>query len=347
MGVTCGAPLETEASKVINYDDCITEISVTGPPRPEHGWNHGWNTQCPENTAIVSVETGVVEKVNAQLWTIMKMQCCGLVDKITDFQNYDRIPEQGLLQGGGSSSVEDQWDVQCGSNAIMVGIWNDDDSGDFDDIDATKCSALDCPYTCGEKMDNDDCVVVNLSPNSKFSCPIDYVLVGLYDDETTSFGRVRKMKCCRVLESILPTVSPTKMPTTNDPSECPTVSPTTNIPSMSPTTDDPTLYPSRNPTTDKPTDVPSFEPTKFPTRNPTTDDPTAFPSITPTVAPTICEPTCRSHTDQMMNILGRLLEIVLQTSNGRPLRNELNEMILDFNRLKDQMQKHDNIPLIQ
>merc|ERR1719317_1876132 len=67
-------------------------------------------------------------------------------------------------------------------------------------------------------------------------------MVGLWDSNITAFDRVRKMKCCRVLESILPTVSPTQMPTTDDPSECPTVSPTTSIPSMSPTTDDPTLY---------------------------------------------------------------------------------------------------------
>jgi len=360
-------PNAISASKVINYDDCTTEISVTGPHRPENGWNHGWNTQCPENNAIVSVETREVEKVNSHFWTIMQMQCCGLIDKITDSENYHRLPEQGRLQGGGSSAVEDQWEAQCGPNAIMVGIWDDDDSGDFDDIDAAKCSTLDCPYTCGEKID-DDCVVVNLSPNSKSSCPVDYVLVGLYDDETTRFDRVRKMKCCRVLESILPTVSPTQMPTTDDPSECPTVSPTTSIPSMSPTTDDPTLYPSQNPTTDKPTRVPSLtpsteEPTYYPTtspsKNPTTetptvsptDQPTAFPSTAPTHAPTICEPTCRSHTDQLVKILERLLDFNLElweeerpTSNS-PLKNKLDEMILDFIRLKGQMQIHDSIPI--
>merc|ERR1719376_672491 len=139
----------------------------------------------------------------------------------------------------------------------MIGIWDNDDSGDFDDIDAAKCCALDTLYTSGKKIDNDDCAVVNLSENSKFDCPHDYALVGLYDERETKFRYVRKMKCCRVLESILPTVSPTQMPTTDEPSHTPTVSPTTNIPSTSPTTEEPTIYPSQNPTTDKPTSVPS------------------------------------------------------------------------------------------
>jgi len=54
----------------------------------------------------------------------------------------------------------------------------------------------------------------------------------------------------------------------------------------------------------------------------------------------------------MVNILGRLLDFnsdllekfeQLQTSDD-PLKNVLNEMILDFNRLKDQMREHDRIP---
>merc|ERR1712168_1773997 len=161
--------------------------------------------------------------------------------------------------------------------------------GDFDDIDAVKCCTLDTPFTSGEKIDRGDCAVVNLSPNSKSTCPLDYVMVGIYDDAATQFQRVRKMKCCRVLESILPTVSPTQMPTTNDPSECPTVSPTTSIPSMSPTTDDPTLYPLQNPTTDKPTNFPSpstGEPSVSPSLRPTFSAPTYHPSTSPSKNPT-------------------------------------------------------------
>jgi len=456
------------SSKVINYDECTAIKSETGP---EHEFDpEKWKTKCPENTAIVSVETKDLEPHN-QYWSITKIQCCALVDKITGSQY--RIPEgQNYLNGGGSSSVEDEWEAQCPPNAVMVGIYNNDDSGDFDDIDAAKCNALECPYTCGQKMDNDDCVVVNLFPASLSSCPIDYVMVGLWDSNITAFDRVRKMKCCRVLESILPTVSPTQMPTTDDPSECPTVSPTTSIPSMSPTTDDPTLYPSQNPTTEQPTYAPSLSPsteepsispsrcptvsdptyypsnlpsknpttdsptispsvspstnqptrfpsnspstdeptafptteepslfptiapstdsptkspsqnpttddptafptteeptlfptlppstdspTKFPTQNPTTDDPTAFPSTPPTYAPTLCEPTCRSHTDQLVNVIGRLLDFNtelledrFEKSNDR-LKIVLNEMILDLERLKDQMNiPHDNvIPII-
>jgi len=332
----------------------------------------------------VSVETRAVES-DEQKFTTMSMQCCGLVDKLTGPQNCDQIPEDPhyRLMGGGSSLVEEQWLAQCGPNAIMVGMWDDDTKGDFDDIDAAKCCTLDTPFTSGKKIDNDDCVVVNLSPNSKSSCPLDYVLVGIYDHETTRFERLRKMKCCRVLESILPTVSPTQMPTTDMPSECPTVSPETSIPSVSPTTNDPTLYPSQNPTTDQPTNAPSLSPstsptkfpttspstgepsafpttedpssfptmqpstdspTKFPSQNPTTDDPTAFPSTRPTNAPTMCEPTCRSHADQMVNILGRLLDfnsellkiVKLRTSN-HPLTIVLNEMTSDLELLKDQM----------
>jgi hypothetical protein len=527
------------ASKVIDYHDCDIVNSVTSGTDDS---KQLWNTQCPSNTAVVSVETKTVETDIS--WTITRMKCCGLVDKITDTQDCDRIPENSFdrLEGGGSSSVEDQWVAQCGADAIMIGIWDNDDEGDFDDIDAAKCCTLDTLYTSGKKIDNDDCAVVNLSANSKFHCPHDYALVGLYDEPETNFRFVRKMKCCRVLESILPTVSPTQMPTTSDPSEYPTVSPSTSIPSMSPTTDDPTLYPSQNPTTEQPTNLPSRSPsteepsvspslrptfsaptyypsknptenpttetptvspsispstdptynpstspsknpttesptvspstdptynpsaspsknpttetptvspsispstdptyhpsaspsknpttetptvspstdptynpstspsknpttetptvsptispstaqptkvpstspteepsafpttedpsqfptmspstdspTKSPSRNPTTDDPTAFPSAAPTLAPTICEPTCRSHSDQMVNILGRLLDFnsdllekfeQLQTS-GDPLKNVLNEMILDFNRLKDQMREHDRIP---
>merc|ERR1719295_1510240 len=345
-----------QASKVINYDDCTTIDTVTGPPLTHGGADlENWNTRCPENTAIVSVETMDLEAHN-QHWTIAQMKCCPLVDKITGSQY--RIPElpegenrlPNYLRGGGSSSVEDQWEAQCPPNAVMVGIYDDDDSGDFDDIDATMCNALDCPYTCGEKIDNDDCVVVNLSPASLSSCPIDYVMVGLWDDEDTAFNRVRKMKCCRVLESILPTVSPTQMPTTNDPSECPTV-----YPSRNPTTDKPTNFPSSIPSTEEPTYYPTTSPSKNPTtETPTvspTDQPTAFPSTAPTHAPTICEPTCRSHTDQMVNFLERLLDFNLElleneqpTSNG-PLKNKLDEMILDFHRLKDQMQIHDSIPI--
>jgi len=54
----------------------------------------------------------------------------------------------------------------------------------------------------------------------------------------------------------------------------------------------------------------------------------------------------------MVNILGRLLDFnsdllkkfdQLQPSDD-PLKNVLNEMTLDFNRLKDQMREHDRIP---
>ena len=77
-----------------------------------------------------------------------------------------RFPKSGLLQGGGSSSVSDQWDAQCGPDAIMVGLYDNDDEGDLDDIDGIKCCMLDCPHTCGKKIDSDDCVVVDLSPDS-------------------------------------------------------------------------------------------------------------------------------------------------------------------------------------
>merc|ERR1711884_993543 len=173
-------------------------------------------------------------------------------------------------------------------------MWDDDTKGDFDDIDAAKCCTLDTPSTSGEKIDNGDCVVVNLSPNSKSSCPLDYVLVGIYDHETTRFERLRKMKCCRVLESILPTVSPTQMPTTDEPSNSPTVSPSTSNPSLSPSTEEPTLYPSQNPTTDQPTKNPSVSPSYGPTKspstspsqNPATDQPTNTPSVSPSTGPT-------------------------------------------------------------
>jgi len=280
-----------------------------------------WNTKCPENTAVVSVETASVE---TQSWTIVKMRCCALVDKITDSPgSHYRLPRTAYigarpnyLQGGGSSSVEDQWEAQCGSNAIMVGIYDDDDSGEFDDIDAAKCNTLECPYTCGEKIDSHDCVVIDLSPASLSSCPIDYVMVGLWDNTETNFNCVRKMKCCRVLESILPTVSPTQMPTTDEPSACPTVSPTTSIPSQ----------------------------------NPTTEEPSASPTTFPTYAPTLCEPTCRSHTDQLVNVLGRLLDFNTQLLRdfepSHPLNNVLNEMILDVERLKDEMNiVHDDMSI--
>jgi len=85
-------------------------------------------------------------------------------------------------------------------------------------------------------------------------------------------------------------------------------------------------------------------PTKFPSQNPTTDDPTAFPSTQPTNAPTMCEPTCRSHADQMVNILGRLLDfnsellkIVKLRTSSHPLTIVLNEMTSDLELLKDQM----------
>merc|ERR1712142_724323 len=188
------------------------------------------------------------------------------------------------LTGGGNWTAEEQWDAQCGPNAILLGIFDDDTKGDFDDIDAVKCCTLDTPFTSGEKIDRGDCAVVNLSPNSKSTCPLDYVMVGIYDDAATQFERVRKMKCCRVLESILPTVSPTQMPTTDEPTAFPSIAPTN------------------------------------------------APSIAPTNAPTVCEPTCRSHSDQMMNILGRLLVYIDRTSDG-PLKNELSEMILDFHSL--------------
>jgi hypothetical protein len=356
------AAIISSASKVINYDDCTTIKSVTGPPHKSTDLDI-WNTTCPENTAVASVETMDHERHN-RFWSIAKIQCCPLVDKITVSQ-YRKPGGEEFLKGGGTTSVEDQWDVQCDSNGIMVGIYADDDSGDFDDIDATKCNTLDCPYTCGEKIDNHDCVVVNLSPASLSSCPIDYVLVGLWDNVLTAFDRVRKMKCCRVLESILPTVSPTQMPTTDEPSEFPTVSPTTSLPSMnptvSPTTNNPsefptvsptTSIPSINPTTHEPTLPPSTDrPTKFPTRNPTTDGPTAFPSTPPTYAPSMCEPTCRSHTDQMVNFLDLLLDFnsdLLESVDFRgsdvPLKNTLNEMILGLERLKDQMNiVHDDV----
>jgi len=63
---------------VINYDDCTTINSVTGP---RHEFNlDNWNTKCPENTAIVSVET-IDHEAHNHNWSITKIQCCPLVDK--------------------------------------------------------------------------------------------------------------------------------------------------------------------------------------------------------------------------------------------------------------------------
>eukprot|EP00493_Phyllostaurus_siculus_P022043 UN22374 len=185
--------ISTVSSKVINYGECTTINSVPGPPHEFDPEN--WNTKCPENTAVVSVETKDLEAHNG-FWSIVKMRCCALVDKITE--SHYRLPEMqtiagpNYLRGGGSSSVEDQWEAQCAPNAIMVGIYDDDDSGDFDDIDAAKCNTLECPYTCGEKIDNHDCVIIDLSPASLSSCPIDYVMVGLWDNAETNFDCVRK-----------------------------------------------------------------------------------------------------------------------------------------------------------
>merc|ERR1719457_467023 len=327
-----------------------------------------------------------IDDLSAQRkWTITSMQCCGLVDKLTDTSSSSRIPDHHLkpLPSGGPSSAEAQWEVQCGPNAIMTGLWDDDTKGAFTEPDAVKCYTLYTPFTSGEKIDNTDCAVVNLSPRSKSSCPIDYVMVGIYDDETTQWMRVRKIKCCRVLESILPTMSPTQMPTTDEPSNSPTVSPSTSNPSMSPSTEEPTVYPSQNPTTDQPTYSPSLTPstgptkspstspttdeptlypsqhpttvqptntpsvspstgpTKSPSVSPTTDEPTAFPSTSPTNAPTVCEPACRSHTDQMMSILGRVL-VYLERTSDEPSKNELTEMLLDFHSLQAQLGKRDD-----
>jgi len=287
---------------VVNYNDCISIESLThGPDNPEYRWN----TECPDHHAVVSVETEVVEEF---MWTISRTQCCALVDKITT--DGARIPEEGYLVGGGSFAVEDEWDVQCEPNAIMVGLYDNDDSGDFDDIDTTKCRTLDSTFACGDKIDNSDCVVVDLLPNALSSCPIDYVLVGLYDDEYTSFNRVRKMKCCRVLQCIQPTVSPTHKPTAY---------PTSSIPTYFPTTTEPTYFP-------------------------TTDEPTSLPTSPPTHAPTICEPTCRSHTDQMVDLLGRILDFNRELLNlaelkgpATPLHTVLNEMMSDLETLEHQM----------
>jgi len=463
---------ENQASRVVNYNDCISIESLThGPNTPESRWN----TECPDHHAVVSVETKVVETF---MWTILRTQCCALVDKITT--NGARIPEEGLLVGGGSFAVEDEWDVQCEPNAIMVGLFDNDDSGEFDDIDITKCRTLDSTFACGDKIDNSDCVVVDLLPNAISSCPIDYVLVGLYDDEYTRFNRVRKMKCCRVLECIPPTVSPTQKPSTSGPTEKPTTPPTSSIPSLSPSTEEPSLFPttdeptyfptteeptvsptkspstsgpsksptldpttdeptyfpttekptvsptkspstsdpskspSSNPTTDEPTYFPTTdeptvfptkspsttrpskspshspttdEPTYFPTKspstthpskspshnpttdeptyfpttdepteqpttsvpskspssNPTTDEPTALPTAPPTYAPTICEPTCRSHSDQMVDLLGRILDFnrdllnLARMKRLETLHSDLNEMISDLETLENQM----------
>eukprot|EP00493_Phyllostaurus_siculus_P022041 UN22371 len=277
-----------QESKVINYDDCISQVSSTGlPTNPDAPWP----TECPANTAVVSVETKEVEIDDSSSplkWTITSMQCCGLVDKLTDTSSSTRIPDHHLkpLPSGGPSSAEAQWEVQCGPNAIMTGLWDDDTKGAFTEPDAAKCYTLYTPFTSGEKIDSTDCAVVDLSPRSKSSCPIDYVMVGIYDDETTQWMRVRKIKCCRVLESILPTVAPTQMPTTDEPSNFPTVSPSTSNPSMSPSTEEPTLYPSQNPTTDQPTYSPSLSPstgpTKSPSTSPTTEEPTLYPSQNPT-----------------------------------------------------------------
>merc|ERR1712241_790091 len=139
------------------------------------------------------------------------------------------------------------------------------------------------------------------------------------------------------------TSSPSKNPTTDVPTISPTISPSTDqptkFPTTSPSTEEPSMFPTLSPSTDNPT--------KFPSRNPTTNDPTAFPSTFPTHAPTMCEPTCRSHTDQMMNILERLLDfnsVLLESVKYRqsgskdPLQVVLNAMILDLESLTRQMQ---------
>jgi len=142
-----------QESKVINYDDCTSQVSSTGSLMNA---DDPWPTECPANTAVVSVETKEVEidDLSAQRkWTIMSMQCCGLVDKLTDTSTSSRIPEEywRTLQSGGPSSAEAQWEVQCGPNAIMAGLWDDDTKGAFTEPDAAKCYTLYTPFTSGEK----------------------------------------------------------------------------------------------------------------------------------------------------------------------------------------------------
>merc|ERR1712198_539328 len=136
-----------------------------------------------------------------------------------------------------------------------------------------------------------------------------------------------------------PTLYPSQNPTTDQPTKNPSVSPS-HGPTKSPSTS-----PSQNPTTDQPTNTPSVSPstgpTKSPSVSPTTDEPTAFPSTSPTNAPTVCEPACRSHTDQMMNILGRVL-VYLERTSDNPLKYELTDMLLDFDSLQAQLAKRDD-----
>merc|ERR1712003_273420 len=105
------------------------------------------------------------------------------------------------------------------------------------------------------------------------------------------------------------------------------------------------MGPSQNPTTDQPTKNPSVSPSTGPTKStslsPTTDEPTAFPSTSPTNAPTVCEPACRSHTDQMMSILGRVLVYLGRTADD-PLKYELTDMLLGFQSLQAQLAKRDD-----
>ena len=71
---------------MINYDDCTSAYSLTAD-----AFNFDievpWPSECPANTAVVSVETRAVER-SEKKWTIMGMQCCGLVDKVSKLKSH-------------------------------------------------------------------------------------------------------------------------------------------------------------------------------------------------------------------------------------------------------------------
>ncbi|MEV0523835.1 CARDB domain-containing protein [Streptomyces sp. NPDC050439] len=96
---------------------------------------------------------------------------------------------------------------------------------------------------------------------------------------------------------VIPPVTPSPSPTTDEPTPSPTTdeptpSPTTDEPTPSPTTDEPTP----SPTTDEPTPSPT---TDEPTPSPTTDEPTPSPTTDePTPTPTTPEPTSTSTTPE-------------------------------------------------
>lgn len=154
-----------------------------------------WQNGCPTGRYIKGVWAALPTE------HFQKIKCCE--GAATDNSLSWELRDLAFFSGG-KSTINEQWNIQCQSNAVITGVRYFTDKRGLRNLSAVRCSALKYqntdPKQCMVMDFTDQVVSTNMTYNKKWQheCPDDYALVGLYDDNY--FGNIKKGKCCKIID---------------------------------------------------------------------------------------------------------------------------------------------------